>query len=515
MKRLKQFAGSARTASLIVPLLLGIITSIYVARVGPHGHGAALFEAYDFRALYCGGQAVLKHENPYRVEPVRSCEHTEYPTTLFKNDVPAWVILPAPYPGYALDLFSQFARAPYPIAKAIWLGLLVASIGWLVPVCARLSGWSPIVATLVLLPTAFLSNIWLGSTPPLAMLAVALAALAMLRGRPGWAVPPLALAMIDPHLALPAGIALAVIAPKARVAIAAGLCVLVALSLHAIGLPGNLEYFSDQLPMHARAEVFVRLQYSLTHLLAIGGVPVDAALRLGSASYAALALFAIYNAVRDARDNLGGARTIALPVAIVALGGTFIHNQEICLALPALFVLVRSAETKINRLLLTIGFVGILFSPTVFNLKYGLPTYILGCVAIAFALWPAKRIIAGLSVAVVAGSLVFGVRALPHKTFTDLAAASLAEPPGIVSTTRSGVVWSDFLKARPSWTQEDPASIAMKVPTWIGLISVAFLAMRTRRDREAAVLRAPAPNRRRSFAIANGLTKSSSPGVIE
>ena len=513
--RFKQLAGSARTLSLTIPLILGIITSIYVLRVGPQGHGAALFEAYDFRALYCGGQATLEHENPYRVEPVRSCEHNEYPTTLFKSDVPAWVVLPAPYPGYALELFSQFARAPYPLAKAIWLGLLVASIGFLVPVCARLSGWSPIVVTLVLLPTALLSNVWLGSTPPLAMLAVALSALAMLRGKPGWAVPPLALAMIDPHLALPAGIALAVVAPKARVAIAAGLCVLVALSLHAIGLPGNLEYFNDQLPMHARAEVFVRLQYSLTHLLAISGVPIDAALRLGSASYAALAIFAIYNAFRDVRDDLGGARAIALPVAIVALGGTFIHNQEISLALPALFVMVRSADTKLNRLLLTIGFIGVLFSPTVFNLKYGAPTYILGCVAIASALWPSRRVVAGLSVAVIAASLIFGVRELPHKTFTDLAAASLPEPPGIVSSTRSGVVWADFLKARPSWTQEDPASFAMKIPTWIGLISVFALAVRTRRARAAVVSLFPERNRRRLYSIANSLTASSTPPVSE
>ena len=491
----RAFFVSPRLLTILLPLILGVLTTTFVLRTGPHDRGAALLEAYDFRALYCGGQATLEHGNPYRVEPVRSCEHNEYPTQLFKSDVAPWVILPAPYPGYALEFFSQFARAPYPFAKAIWLGLLVASLALLVPVLAELSGWSAIVVALALLPTALLSNLWLGSTPPLAMAAIALAGLAMARGKPSWAVPPLALAMIDPHLALPSGIALFIVAPKARVAIAVGLCALVALSLHAIGLSGNLEYFQDQLPMHARAEVFVRLQYSLTHILAVFGLPVDAALRLGSLSYAGLAVFAIFGAARESRDALGGTRAILLPVAIVALGGTFIHNQEISLALPALFILARTANTPERRILLAIGFIGVLYSPTVYNLKLGASTYVIACAAIAATIWPTRRIVAGFSAAVVAIVLVCALRAFPHATFTDTAAAALPEPPGITATTPSGVVWAAFLAGRPSWTHEDPASIAMKIPTWLGLISIIVLGVRTRNAR-TSVERKPAAGRR-------------------
>lgn len=484
----------SRIASALLPLILGIIVAVLVARMGPNSRGAGLFEAYDFRALYCGGAVTLAHGNPYRVEPLRSCEHDRSPSKLFVADVAKWVVVPAPYPGYALELFSWLAHFSFPIAKAIWIGALTAAIAYLALALAELSGLPLWVAALALLPTVVFYNIWLGSTPPIAMLGLAFAAIAVARERPALAAPPLAFAMIDPHLALPAAIALVMIAPKARLAAGVALAILVALSLHAIGISGNLEYFQEALPMHARAEVFVVLQYSLTHLLAILGVPIDLALKAGSLSYGVLAIAAVVLASCEAKTPQGRARAIVLPAAVVALGGAFIHDQEISLALPAAFVLVRSLKNDRERVLLTVGFLGLLFSPIVSNLHLVAPSYVAAAGVVAAALWPKRRVAAASLATVVAVILIAGIRALPETHFTDRAAAGIPEPPGITAQTSSGVVWAEFLKQRPSWTQEDPASVALKVPTWIGLISIIVLGFSTRVGgrREDAVDRADA-----------------------
>lgn len=463
-----------------VPLVFGLLVGFMALRVGSTGHGAGLFEAYDFRALYCGGAVTLEHRNPYRVEPLRACEHDRSPSKLFVADVPKWVVLPAPYPGYALELFSGLARFPFPVAKAIWLGILATSLAFLAIALAELSGLPIVVAAIALVPTVVLYNLWLGSTPPVAMLGLALAAVAVARNRPGWAVPPLAIAMIDPHLALPAAIALVAIAPRARLPAAVGVIALVGFSLHAIGLAGNLEYFQEVLPMHARAEVFVRLQYSLTHVLAISGVPVDVALKAGSLSYGILALGAVFFASREPDSPLGRTRAIVLPTAVVALGGAFIHSQEISLALPAAFVLVRCVKTDVQRALLTVAFMGLLFSPIFSNTRLVAPSYVVACAVLGSVLWPQRRFLGALTTALSAIALIVGIQFLPQTHFRDVAAAGLPEPVGISGSTSSGVVWAEFLARRPSWTQEDPFSIAFKLPTWIGLVSLIALGFSTR-----------------------------------
>jgi len=217
----------------------------------------------------------------------------------------------------------------------------------------------------------------------------------------------------------------------------------------------------------------------LTHVLALLGVPIDLALKAGTLSYVALALAAVFYATREADSAQGRARAIVLPCALVALGGTFIHNQEISLALPAAFVLARTVQTNTHRLLLTVGFMGILFSPIIENLRLVAPSYIIASAAIAFVLWPRRRFTASAVSAISAFALIAALRALPATHFTDTA-ATLPEPPGITASTSSGVVWADFLAGRPSWTHEDAFSMALKVPTWIGLISIIILGATTR-----------------------------------
>src|SRR5581483_5055198 len=110
------------------------------------------------------------------------------------------------------------------------------------------------------------------------------------------------------------------------------IAVLTLLSLWALGTSGSVEYVRQTLPLHARAEVFDNYQYSLTHLLAVLGTPASLALALGSLSYIVLAVLAVLFALGEPARGLGPARAVLLPVAAVALGGTFIHYQEISLA---------------------------------------------------------------------------------------------------------------------------------------------------------------------------------------
>ena len=78
----------------------------------------------DFRAFYCAGAALDAGADPYRAEPLRSCEVAAWEA--FPAGYPE-VAVPAPLPGYALTPFALLARLPYGVAAALWECALVAA----------------------------------------------------------------------------------------------------------------------------------------------------------------------------------------------------------------------------------------------------------------------------------------------------------------------------------------------------------------------------------------------------
>jgi len=141
--------------------------------------------ALDFREFYCGGAAVLQGADPYRVEPLRSCEHRIAPA----KEEPAWLAEPAPLPGYSLALFAQFARLDFGLARVLWECLLVGSLIISARLLAGLSRLPFAAVLLVLIPTAGFLNLNFGEPASVVISALSLAGYLPVRGCAPAAVP--------------------------------------------------------------------------------------------------------------------------------------------------------------------------------------------------------------------------------------------------------------------------------------------------------------------------------------
>ncbi|HEY3675806.1 MAG TPA: hypothetical protein VGK84_07405, partial [Candidatus Tumulicola sp.] len=81
--------------------------------------------AYDLPEFYCAGSVLDSGHDPYRYEPMRTCEHTIVASPSFRAN-PA-MAMPAPQPPYDFPAFMALARLSYPVARALWsLGILAA-----------------------------------------------------------------------------------------------------------------------------------------------------------------------------------------------------------------------------------------------------------------------------------------------------------------------------------------------------------------------------------------------------
>src|ERR1700688_3993719 len=74
---------------------------------------------YDYRAFACAGAIVGTGGDPYRAEPVRTCEHRRG-LLAGRSDL-TLLAVPAPLPGYALAPFALLGRLPDGLGAALWL----------------------------------------------------------------------------------------------------------------------------------------------------------------------------------------------------------------------------------------------------------------------------------------------------------------------------------------------------------------------------------------------------------
>jgi hypothetical protein len=182
----------------------------------------------------------------------------------------------------------------------------------------------------------------LGQVVPLVVALLCAAALAARAGRFGLAAALGALSTIEPHLGLPACLALFVCAPQSRKALLACAGVAAVLSLWFAGPAVCLEYVRDVLPAHARSQVGqFGVQYSLTALLFALGATVPAALWAGTLSYVAMVAAGIAVARALAARYGDAAFLVLLPPAFALALGTFVHLAQMAVALPALALLIR------------------------------------------------------------------------------------------------------------------------------------------------------------------------------
>ena len=138
-------------------------------------------------------------------------------------------------PPYALAPFALLSRLPYPAAAGLWAVTLLFALGVSVAAMRRATAlpWSALVAAFVL--GDGYASIALGQIAPLAIAGLTLAAMFAGERRDaaaGWAA---ALSMLEPHVGLPACIALFVWRGGSRLPLALAGLTCVALSLLLVG----------------------------------------------------------------------------------------------------------------------------------------------------------------------------------------------------------------------------------------------------------------------------------------
>jgi hypothetical protein len=325
--------------ALFVTALAGLVFALSrVALVAFPRTEAMIAEPIDFLAFDCAAKVGVSRADPYLAEPLRSCERAAMAESGLVI-VPDLVV-PAPLPPYALAAFAPFARLDFRDASALWFALSLVAAGGTIVQLRRLTNVPLALVAAVVLTADALASIPIGQLVPLVLCALCGAASALRAGRPHVAALLTLPLMLEPHVGLPAALALFIWEPRARRTLALGVVLLGFLSL-AGGAGRNLEYLRVVLPAQARAEgLEFGGQYSLSALLAVIGVAPGLALALGTASYLVMAGCGVAFAGRLAAKLDDRAVLLLLPPAFAVAGGTYVHVHQMAFALPLLLLLL-------------------------------------------------------------------------------------------------------------------------------------------------------------------------------
>jgi len=417
----------------------------------------------DFHAFYCAGVVTNENADPYRVEPLRDCEND---IGLHRTPLRTGFAVPAPLPGYDIAFFKLVARLPYPIAAQAWQIVLWICVGVAVFALSAAARTPPLVAAAA---TAFsdgyVSSL-VGNVVPIAVAAVALGAWCASRGRYRGAVFCVALSMCEPHIGLGSLAALAVFVPAARWS--AGLCTLtlLALTYSATGIALTTEYLRDVLPRHVLSEITSEGQYSLTHLLHVMGFSDSRAAGLGEASYFLALGAGIIVAGRLRAVLHDDAFLVAIPPAFALIGGPFVHLIHMAIALPAAFLLYARAPQ--TRPLLGWCIMLLAIPWTAFAvLLLGVPIVFVA----AFLAWTFIDDRRWAAIATAGEMLILFVA---KRTFQP----SRTNLSGIVAAPNAFAedAWRQVIDAL--FTGNVPLILALQVPTWCGLLGIAWAATR-------------------------------------
>jgi hypothetical protein len=432
----------ALACALLLPF--GIVSMGAFLRPGVAG---PVSNPADFRAFACGARVMAEGGDPYRTEPLRTCEQgaaRAFGLAMFDG-----LVLPAPLPPYALLAFEPLGLLPFPAASLVWLALSLAAIAFSSVALARLGALPLPAAAAAMLGAAAYVSLPLGQVVPLVVALLSGAALAARAGRFALAGVLCALATVEPHVGLPACAALALGESRARRTLA--VCALVAL-VASVALAGPslwFEYVRDVLPAHARSQVDqFGVQYSLTALLFALGANGTTALAAGSISYVAMAVSGIALAGLLAKRYGDEAFLVLLPPAFALVLGAFVHLAQMAVALPAVGLVIAHARTPVQR-----------------RLAY----------AALFALaipWGA-----------IVDSGAFAAQLAPHASAPRRVALPAADAAALAEKTES-----DFMAGGGYGSNGVPLidNIYIKCPTWIALLGLIALSIRLLPARRAA-----------------------------
>jgi len=291
----------------------------------------------DFNAFYCAGSALVQGADPYRAEPLGTCERVPQPAPLGAGR--AGLSVPAPLPPYALLPFALLAHLPYPVAAVTWGIVLLAALAVTIIAMRRACGLplAAVVAAFVL--GDGYASICLGQLAPIAVAGLALATMFANERRDAAAAWAAAGAMIEPHIGLPGCLALFIWKSGARLPLTLAALAVIGLSLWLTGPAIALEYGRSVVPAHAISELANEKQFSLSYLAHRLGANDELALRLGTLSYLAAVALGCTIAGPLANRLRAPGMIPALPSALALVGGPFLHIAQMPAALPCALLL--------------------------------------------------------------------------------------------------------------------------------------------------------------------------------
>jgi hypothetical protein len=294
----------------------------------------------DMGAYYCGGQAMLQGADPYRLQPLLTCEQALVGPHQIE-------VTPVAAPGYALAPFAALAALPLQIAAPLFAFTILAAATVTAFAVSRMTPIPFAAAFAIVIFGATCDSLLLGQPVPVAIAALTVAALQLRLGRPRRAASAAVLAMIQPQIGLPVLLVMFVFLPRTRIVLLTSGVALALLNVAVLGFSRTLEYFSA-LNIHVRAETPYVYQYSLTALLHNFGTPSDLALAIGKFSYlAGIAFSLLIVGMRRERAVESGA-LVFLPAVFAVTGGSYVHSQQIAVALIAAIVLLRPSQFAIS-----------------------------------------------------------------------------------------------------------------------------------------------------------------------
>jgi hypothetical protein len=424
-------------ACIAVFAALVFVISSYVSDEARPGHAGPLTDPTDLVAFYCGGKGLAERVDPYRAEPQRSCERRAFAESRIR--LMEHLVMPETLPPYAIVPFALLSFASFRAACVVFvLGSLAAAMATIL-IIVRLTRVPLVLVSVATLVSFSLASIYIGQPVPFVVAALCASALALRSGRIVLASVLALPTMMEPHVGLAAMLGLFVLERRARVPVAVGVFALAALSLFVGGLALNIEYLTQVVPAQALSEVAnFHAQYSLTALAYQLGLNETAAIRLGELSYALMLGTGLWFAARLKRVHGDSAFAVLTPPACVLVGGVYVHDHLMAIGLPFAFLIASYARRRALVLCATM----VLAVPwqSVFEL--------------------------------------FFVSAFPTHVRFDPGAALASVSDGKLLSQISWRVWISMLGGRDGRTPFE--MFLFKLPTWLALGTIAFVACRSR-----------------------------------
>lgn len=426
----------------------------------------------DLGAYYCGGRAMLEGADPYRVEPLLGCEQALAGTDRIG-------VMPAAAPGYALIPFALLAALPLHVASALFALTVLAAATVTAFAVSRMSPIPFAAAFAIVVFGATCDSLLLGQPAPVAIAALSVAALQLRLGRPRLAASTLIAAMIQPHIALPVIATMFVYVPPSRIVLAAGCLALAILNVAFMGFSRSLEYITA-LNIHVRAEAAYVYQYSLTAFLHGLGAPADIALAIGKLSYVAgIALSLLIVGMRRERAVESGA-LVFLPAVFAVTGGSFVHSQQIAIALIAAIVLLRPFHFAISLAIAALALPWVTHFSEGANgvtqlLRLPLELAAIWCLSFYASRAALMRFPKRTATLCIGALLVyFGLLYEMRPRFSSVPLKMLHDPSSLASLEYVQVV-ADWAARNHS---TEPFFFAMRLPMWLALGCIAYFISR-------------------------------------